>query len=305
MDRANFGGVEDMANEKIVSHWNIADYLPKAIQEYFLITITDYMLQTYKAYKAHPRTEDTPDTAPSNQPDGFDEHSNAKPNSIIANLTPRLFAIIQDIQRTLSGDHSQANEASSEFPKLAGSHLPMNNPALEFIKFVCHVLSLDRSLEHDVNRLKKNLLRLINVREFASEANFVNPCLSYVLPDVMCEFCNYGRDLDLLRDAPTSSSGAPSFACTSCGHPYNRKHMEATLVEIVQKRDLGYQLQDLVCSKCRAVKAANMGDICTQCSGQWVCKMPLHAFKKRFVVFTFIVLYGFIFRIIYSNLLLA
>jgi DNA polymerase epsilon subunit 1 len=89
-------------------------------------------------------------------------------------------------------------------------------------------------------RLKKNLLRLLNVREFAPEAAFVNPCLSYVLPDVMCEFCNYGRDLDLLRDAPASSSGgAPSFACTSCGHPYNRKQMEATLVEIVQKRDLG------------------------------------------------------------------
>jgi DNA polymerase epsilon subunit 1 len=155
MDRANFGGVEDMANEQIVSHWNIADYLPKAIQEYFLITITDYMLQTYKSYKSHAPGGDAEmrdASAAPNQADDFDEQGNGRPNSVIANLTPRLFAIIQDIQRTLSGDHSQANEASSEFPKLAGSHLPMNNPALEFIKFVCHVLSLDKTLEHDVNR---------------------------------------------------------------------------------------------------------------------------------------------------------
>lgn len=287
MDRANYGGVEDMKNEKIISHWNISEYLPKAIQEYFLITITDYILQTYKshaspssAHLAHSNSS-VNSSAPS---DDFDEHGDAKQSAIIANLTQRLFAIIQDIQRTLSGDHSQADHASSEFPKLAGSHLPMNNPALEFIKFVCHILGLDRALEQDVNRLKKNLLRLINVREFAVESSFVNPCLSYVLPDIMCEFCNYGRDLDLLRDAPTlpaSSSAPPSWVCTSCGHPYNRNHMEATLVEIVQKRDLSYQLQDLICSKCRAVKASNMGDICTNCSGQWDCKEPIHAFKKR------------------------
>lgn len=41
--------------------------------------------------------------------------------------------------------------------------MPLNNPALEFVKFVCHVLSLDKTIEPAVQQLRKNLLRLIKV----------------------------------------------------------------------------------------------------------------------------------------------
>jgi hypothetical protein len=70
--------------------------------------------------------------------------------------------------------------------RLPGSHLPLNHPALELVKSVCHVFSLDQvvcdvfssaqqrdccSVQHtrdQVLQLKRALLRLINVRVVSS-----------------------------------------------------------------------------------------------------------------------------------------
>ena len=48
-------------------------------------------------------------------------------------------SVTQKIQHTLSGDRSSNTDPSAEFPLLPGSHLPLNNPALEFVKFICKV----------------------------------------------------------------------------------------------------------------------------------------------------------------------
>lgn len=55
--------------------------------------------------------------------------------------------VTQKIQHTLSGDRSSNIDPSAEFPLLPGSHLPLNNPALEFVKFICKVM-LDDPLIH-------------------------------------------------------------------------------------------------------------------------------------------------------------
>lgn len=60
-------------------------------------------------------------------------------------LSPKLMKLVQHIAQTLPGDHKAVGQ-SADFPVLAGSHLPMNNPALEFVKFVCHVIGLDSSV---------------------------------------------------------------------------------------------------------------------------------------------------------------
>ena len=56
---------------------------------------------------------------------------------------------------------------------------------------------LFRSLAKDVSAegivLKRNLLELIGVREFASEAAFRNPCLPFKVPMVVCKNCNTAR----------------------------------------------------------------------------------------------------------------
>lgn len=55
-----------------------------------------------------------------------------------------------------------------------------------------------------MNKLRRDLLRLIEVGEFSEEAQFRDPCRSYVLPEVICRNCNFCRDLDLCKDPALS-----------------------------------------------------------------------------------------------------
>ena len=60
---------------------------------------------------------------------------------ISGELSQRLFAITQKLHKKLPeeiGTHQK-----SVFPVLPGSYLKLTNPALEFVKALCHVLNLD------------------------------------------------------------------------------------------------------------------------------------------------------------------
>lgn len=59
--------------------------------------------------------------------------------SVIITKISVYFSVTQKIQHALSGDRSSNVDPSAEFPLLPGSHLPLNNPALEFVKFICKV----------------------------------------------------------------------------------------------------------------------------------------------------------------------
>ena len=54
-----------------------------------------------------------------------------------------------------------------------------------------------------VEKMRRSLLRLIGVGEFSSSAEWVDPCSSYVLPQVICLVCGLLKDVDLCRDAMT------------------------------------------------------------------------------------------------------
>lgn len=77
-----------------------------------------------------------------------------------------------------------------------------------------------------------------------------DPCLTFVLPDVMCNNCNYCRDLDLARDAEWleieslgEGRGRLAWLCPQCTVPYDSSRIEAALVQIVQKRSMAFQVQ--------------------------------------------------------------
>lgn len=59
-----------------------------------------------------------------------------------------------------------------------------------------------------MNKLNRDLLRLVDVGEFSEEAQFRDPCRSYVLPEVICHNCNFCRDLDLCKDPSFSQVGS-------------------------------------------------------------------------------------------------
>lgn len=187
-------------------------------------------------------------------------------------------------QLAVAEGRATTDEAERAFPVLPGSHLRMASPALEFVKMLAHLVSLDGALQPALLRLRRNLLKMLDVREFATEAQFVNPCRTYVLPDVMCGFCGNCKDLDLCRDRSGLAPGA-GWACERCEQPFDHEELEARLVQIVQRRCLAYQLQDLQCDKCRQVKVHNLSSICPKCAGSFVCRQPATALRDALKVF--------------------
>ena len=147
----------------------------------------------------------------------------------------------------------------------------MTNPALEFVKMISMVFLLNKNLEKQVRSLKKDLLRVINVREFSNEAQFTNPCEKYILPQVICQYCNFGCDLDLTRkdDGRTlEDDGTDAFlVCEKCCALYDRDDIEQRLILDLESLLSRWQLQDLRCKVCRLVKAEDLRDKCAKCTG--------------------------------------
>ncbi len=152
------------------------------------------------------------------------------------------------------------------------------SPALQFVTTVTHVLSLDKNNVVGVHNLRRDLLKLIGVDEFSSAAVFRDPAPSFVLQDVICDFCAHPTNMDLLRDPHVINH---SWECAHCAHRYNKLAIEATLVDKAYQLSYAYQAQDLVCQKCKLVKAENLSDICPQCSGSFVCRMSAEELGKK------------------------
>jgi DNA polymerase epsilon subunit 1 len=121
--------------------------------------------------------------------------------SISQTLTRRLLADISSVKRrqALIASHPEEADALS-FPDLPGARSDRTNPALELVKAICEVFALSTEHVVQVGILKRNLLDLLSVREFAPEAAFRNPCESITVPMVICKRCNAIRDVDLCRD---------------------------------------------------------------------------------------------------------
>ncbi|XP_066545416.1 DNA polymerase epsilon catalytic subunit A [Amia ocellicauda] len=292
-------GDPDEVEELIESNWNIMQYLPQtaSCQKYFLMIVSAYIAAVYHSMREELR-RNAPGATPIKRRGGSQVSqeatgdANALPGMITfsqeyvsSELTQNFFTITQKIQKKVTGTRN-VTQPSEMFPVLPGSHLPLNNPALEFIKYVCQVLSLDSNITNQVNKLKRDLLRLVDVGEFSAESQFKDPCQSYILPEVICRHCNFCRDLDLCKDPAVAQDGAvlPQWFCSNCQAQYEMEGIEMALVEALQKKLMTYTLQDLVCSKCKGVKEANMPIYCS-CAGDFTLTLSTKSFSEQISVF--------------------
>ena len=113
--------------------------------------------------------------------------------------------------------------------------MKLTHPALEFVKALCKVLSLDTAITEEVNQLRRNLLKLIGVGEFSDAAEWKDPCISFILPEVICKQCNHCRDIDLCKDpnvVDDDVQGKPVWVCASadCRTPYDTNEIENQLI---------------------------------------------------------------------------
>ncbi|KAI5066379.1 hypothetical protein GOP47_0019003 [Adiantum capillus-veneris] len=293
----------EVSQPDIISSWNIAEYLPKVTQDYFIVIVSEFLYIPWKhaqeqakfraAAKAVASTSCTPSVTVAAAANAELAESTFLKDQIASYFTDKLLRIVRDVLRHMSAKQRDDSDMEAglarDFPKLAGSHLHMGDPALEFIKHVHAVFSLDQRVQYEALVMKRNLLKLVRVKEFSPEAQFHDPCLSFTLPNVICSYCNDCRDLDICRDAALLER---DWRCSvpQCGQPYDKEWIENALIQVVRQRERLYHLQDLICSKCRQVKASHLSEQCA-CAGAFKCSETFASFQERMRVFLNIAIY--------------
>jgi len=275
----------------IVSHWNISEFLPSAVREYFLLVIGE-LLYRPREEAARLRKEKSNALFQLSQSQGIAKTStNDSSQSHHGTIGEEVTEEVREYMKRLVSTHftkkllamttelMKYDTGPESFPVLPGSHQTLTNPALEFIKSVCKIFSLDPSLEHEVQVMRRSLLVSIGVREFDRESLFEDPCTSFILPDVICSFCNLCKDIDLCRDPCVLGEKEDRWKCIQCSNSYDLKKIELQLIEIIQRLVTRYQLQDLRCDKCNMVFTRRMTLHCP-CSGVLRCDILPETFKK-------------------------
>ncbi|KAJ7630434.1 hypothetical protein FB45DRAFT_915491 [Roridomyces roridus] len=288
MDQANMGGivcedplaVEPPEELSIEMHWNIAHFLPTAIRPDFTAAIQYYIVELFKLHQRINGGARAPLRVIRNLDGGPDatqqdtiktKETEATQEFIARRLTRKLLKTVGSVQdRHRDAMMDDELMAGFEFPVLPGSHLHLTNPTLELVKFVCAAFGLARQYQVEVGLLKRNLLELIGVREFAAEATFRNPCEPLKLSNVPCRHCDALRDMDFCRDPELLPTGTdvPKWTCADCKGEFDRQAIEFTLMEVVFSLERSFAQQDLRCSKCQQIQSDNVSRYC-QCSGSY------------------------------------
>lgn len=143
------------------------------------------------------------------------------------------------------------------------------------------MLSLDATIEEEVGALKRDLLKLIGIGEFNAEAEWRDPAVSFILPEVICKQCNHCRGVDLCKDPyQGTENGVAVWHCSLCKTNYNTDEIEHMLLDIVYRKSMGGVLQDVQCARCKEVKFDNMSSHC-ECAGVYKTLNPHDEFIKN------------------------
>ncbi|KAA0145618.1 hypothetical protein FNF28_07844 [Cafeteria roenbergensis] len=270
-----------------VSRWNIACFLPPSAESRFLELVEAFLVRPFRfaAKAAASGTEGSSSGAA----------ATAAAQARIAEGARRCVTrFLSERLHTATAELRESGGDAKTFPDRPGKHLHQTSPALEFSKSVCFILSLDGSVSEEAGTLRKSVLRMLGVPDFSPEAVWRDPCLTYVLPDVVCESCKETRDLDVCRDQwtrePTEDEAragvrGSTWFCPRCNTDYDRDEVEMALVDTLQQRSAAYQLQDLYCAKSRAIRTDRLSDV-SESSAPWVNAEPPEKFHERVRVFS-------------------
>ena len=185
---------EEEPEESIEMNWKISSFLPLIVQENFKTLIAGYLgsvnetlkdlyaKQKSKAANAHSQSTDS---ASESGKDDSDNVVTFSQKLISGEMTEQLMRLTQKIYKRLTDE---------DFPTQLGCRYKLRCPALEFVKYICHTLSLDKNIQTQVVKLKKNLLTIVNAREFSDQAQYTDPSLSFIVPQVSTR-CNVKNGL--------------------------------------------------------------------------------------------------------------
>jgi DNA polymerase epsilon subunit 1 len=250
-DAAEVDGLDQAVTRKSInlqSHWTISKFLPAAAQEYFNFVIGEYLLQ-------HHRMRNELSLASENDHGMLVQASEAEISRSVESsmkqlltesLTTKMLTMVDDLS------HMFHHLTTSDTNGTSCSQV-----ALDFIKFTSHILALDTTYADEIASLRRILLAQLRIREFSPLSNFINPCPSYLLKDVICNYCSTCRDLDLLSNL-TQAKGSDkpssqSWQCPHCQNELDVNEMENRLIEEVQRLTTLFLSQDFRCPKTHQV----------------------------------------------------
>ncbi|XP_061936089.1 DNA polymerase epsilon catalytic subunit A isoform X2 [Apis cerana] len=273
---------EDEDTPEIVMNWNLMECLPKeaACQSSFSAIIAGYINAIYQFISENelnatikPRRKSNSQSLAAQLGLGSLENTaNFAKKLISGDMSQKLFQIVQKIYKKLP----EITLTIQEYPNLDldGKDSKRINPALELVKSVCKVLSLDKEVENEVYHLQTNLLRLIRIGSFSDEVEWKDPCISLILPEIICKACNHTRDIDLCKDNfCIMEQNRYIWKCPLCKTSYDNEEIEFLLIDLLNRKSMGYILQDLQCCKCKEIKRENMNELCS-CSGNFKTLIP-------------------------------
>jgi DNA polymerase epsilon subunit 1 len=318
-DEFNYGGKacqevleRDEQDLQMIMHWQMATFLPVRFQSVFTDWVVEFIQLMHSIKRPATGSDPTATQRLTQLPIRNGEDNTSTPGQVLAGkvferpLKKEIANLIQAQKRELlhpelAGDY--------EFPQLPGSHLPQlsanpdpntkgtkargsTNPVLELVKSLMQVLSLDKNITLEARLLRKELLAMLDVREFGREATFRNPSASLLLPQISCDSCALARDLDLCRDEdllPTpstanSATNAVRWRCTFCDSEYDRNELEERILAGVEALVTAWTTQDLKCGKCGALRVNEFMEHCT-CSGEWGTSMKREEVVGRLRVY--------------------
>jgi DNA polymerase epsilon subunit 1 len=172
-----------------------------------------------------------------------------------------------DAPKALETLSHQAFEIVQKLHQSAGRR--QDGPAIEFIKSLCKILTVDATVVDALDSLRKNMLRLVGLGEFSEKATWKDPGKSYILTEMICQACNYCRDVDLLKDKHrVLKDGSPVWLCSQCYVNYDLDEIEKRLIDALNRKLMSYTLQDLQCTRCQEIKQDNIMEYCA-CAGSY------------------------------------
>ena len=120
--------------------------------------------------------------------------------------------------------------------------------------------------------MRRQLLALLHIKEFALDARFVDPCKSIVLRDVVCTNCGAVADVDVCREAASATDG-DAWRCQTCSTEFDCNDIEQRLLARAAAAVQAFQVQDLKCSRCGAVSTGGMAGQCGECGDALVASV--------------------------------
>lgn len=275
MDKYNYGGracleikEKDVQDLQAYSHWHIKKFLPLIYQQEFddwLVIILDSMVKSkelfYEQNTSTQRLTQLPiKTSSTSENDQENESLSGFTNRFGKALIKRVEKLYRNQQEYILDPNFNKEY---ETPVLPGSHLIVRNPLLELVKYLSHIILLSTNQLLEGRALRKELLKVFEMREFDKLSEFKDPSKSLIIPNFICEHCSYIKDIDLCKETFDQA-----MTCERCNRNLNKNLIEEHVMERLQVMISSFIIQDVKCNKCHRIKNDAMSAYCS-CSGRW------------------------------------